>query len=223
MQVEIKDYLNALIKRWWIIAIVVIGAAAAGFIYSKAQTPVYEVSSSLEAIPGITDNGLIIAIKADLPRHASLLQSRDFLLRVLANNQGSLDDLSVDDIHLKTQPLPDNMQIQMTVDDTNADRAAALTNAIAREFILEKAAEQQANPQTNKVIFQQPDRARPPDRPSLPRTTLNTAAAALLGLVLGVLLLILIEFFDNTLKTSDDVQRYLELNTIGMIPAQNRR
>ena len=40
----------------------------------------------------------------------------------------------------------------------------------------------------------------------------------MLGLVLGLILAFALEFTDTTLKNADDVQRYLGLNTVGLIP-----
>lgn len=45
------------------------------------------------------------------------------------------------------------------------------------------------------------------------------AVGALLGIILGVLVLMGIELFDHTLQDAGDVQYYLDKNTLGVIPA----
>jgi len=51
-----------------------------------------------------------------------------------------------------------------------------------------------------------------------PNTQLNLAVALLLGLMLSVGLAFLLEFLDNTIKTPEDVARYLDLPVMGLIP-----
>ena len=224
MQIELRDYLNILRKRWWLILLVALGAAGGGYLYSRAQTPLYQTTVSLLVRPSRPDNGLIEFARKNINTYTSGLQSRDFVNRVLTStrNGGKLDDLTADTVlgRMKVQALPDNLQVNMTLDDTDPQRAADLANALADVYSTEQNGLAQQSQSSDKVFLQQLDTALPPDRPYQPRTLLNTGAAALLGLVLGLILAFALEFTDTTLKTADDVQRYLALTTVGLIPAR---
>ncbi|HEV8383777.1 MAG TPA: polysaccharide biosynthesis tyrosine autokinase [Candidatus Acidoferrales bacterium] len=63
------------------------------------------------------------------------------------------------------------------------------------------------------------DAAEPPKRPARPNLLLNAAWAILLGAMLGVGAAFLQEYLDNTLKTSEDVERFLRLPSLAVIPA----
>ncbi len=63
------------------------------------------------------------------------------------------------------------------------------------------------------------DAADPPPRPAKPNVLLNLSLALAVGLALGVGAAFLQEHLDNTLKSSEDVQQYLQLPTLGGIPA----
>lgn len=57
-----------------------------------------------------------------------------------------------------------------------------------------------------------------PKTPVKPRKMLNLAVSGVLGLFVSVLLVFILEYLDNTIKDQEDVQKYLNLGTLGMIP-----
>jgi capsular exopolysaccharide synthesis family protein len=62
------------------------------------------------------------------------------------------------------------------------------------------------------------DQAVPPVQPSRPKKGLSLLCSAVLGLVGGVGLAFFVEYLNNTLRTSQEVERYLHLPSLGMIP-----
>ncbi|MEJ0015264.1 MAG: AAA family ATPase [Acetobacteraceae bacterium] len=65
--------------------------------------------------------------------------------------------------------------------------------------------------------------ALPPEQPSFPRTGPWMAAAAALGIVLGLLLVYLRELSDSTFRCSEDVRAALGLRCLALIPRLSRR
>lgn len=64
------------------------------------------------------------------------------------------------------------------------------------------------------------DPAVPPSRAVKPRITLSLALALSAGLTLGIVLALLQEHMDNTLKSPDDVEQFLQVPALALIPAQ---
>ncbi len=62
------------------------------------------------------------------------------------------------------------------------------------------------------------DKALAPDEPIKPRKMLNLAIGGILGLMLGVMLVFFLEYMDNTIKNTEDVERILNLPILGVIP-----
>jgi len=62
------------------------------------------------------------------------------------------------------------------------------------------------------------DRAQVPLSPSSPRTKVNLILALVVGLFGGVGLAFLFEYLDNSVKTSEDVERFGRLPSLGVIP-----
>jgi len=64
------------------------------------------------------------------------------------------------------------------------------------------------------------DRAEPSIVPVKPDWTFNLSIGGLVGLLLGIGLAFFIEFLDTSLKIMEDVERYLGLPVLGVIPQQ---
>jgi succinoglycan biosynthesis transport protein ExoP len=62
------------------------------------------------------------------------------------------------------------------------------------------------------------DRAEVPDSPVKPNKKLNLVLGAIVGLFAGVGLSFFFEYLDNTIKTPDDLKRYLGLSFLGPVP-----
>ncbi len=222
MQLELRDYLNILTKRWWLILLVALGAGGGAYLYSRLQPNVYQASLQILAYPSRDDNGLIEALIKKLPSYAIGLQSLDFINAVLTDpaNKGTLDDLRASDVlaRMKVQVQPDTHTLQMTMDAPSGRQAADLANAVASAYADQQNALAQSSQSSDKIFLRQVDTARPPSQPYQPRPLLTAAAGGVLGLVLGLLLAFALEFTDTSLRTSDDVQRFLVLHTVGVIP-----
>ncbi len=61
-------------------------------------------------------------------------------------------------------------------------------------------------------------KAEPGDFPVRPRKALNLALSAVVGLLFGVGMAFFIEYLDTSVKTLDDVEKYLELPVLAVIP-----
>lgn len=65
------------------------------------------------------------------------------------------------------------------------------------------------------------DYASLPTSPSAPKTNLVVTLFAIIGLAIGLIMALILEAFDNTIKSSDDVQGSLDLPLLGAVPQFN--
>lgn len=219
MQLDLRQILNGLRKRWWLAAIVALSAAAVAFIYSNSQPRVYQSQTTMIAEVVPLDNGVVEAIKKTLPIYAQDLGNKASWRLALDNNM--IRNVSADDLagQIKIQARPDDTSIVMTVDNTDPAVAQLVAGVIAQDFVeRQNAQNQQASATGNRVVWIISQEAGLPDKPYQPRPLLYTAAAALFGLILGLLLAVALELLDTTLKSPPEVQQYVGLNTLGVIP-----
>lgn len=107
----------------------------------------------------------------------------------------------------------------MVVRDTNALRAKDIANETAAVFMEEVVDAMKI--QNIKII----DFAIEPQRAVAPRVKLNAVIGAMLGLMMGVFFALFKEFTDNTIKSAEDILKYVDLPVIGNVPIidQKRR
>jgi capsular polysaccharide biosynthesis protein len=102
--------------------------------------------------------------------------------------------------------------LTISVKCNNAQDASDIANAVVSNFINE------VRNILSFDIIKQIDTAKASSSPVSPNIPLNIALAGFVGLFLSVGIIILIAYFDNTIKTEDDITKYLELPVIGLIP-----
>ena len=62
------------------------------------------------------------------------------------------------------------------------------------------------------------DKAIIPEKPVKPNPFINTAAAFFIGLLAAAGIAFLLDYLDDTLKTPEDIEKYLQLTVLGIIP-----
>ena len=62
------------------------------------------------------------------------------------------------------------------------------------------------------------DEAQPPLEPSRPKITLNLLLGVLMGAMGGVALAFFFEYLDKTVSRPEDIERYVHLPTLGIVP-----
>jgi capsular polysaccharide biosynthesis protein len=106
----------------------------------------------------------------------------------------------------------DTELIQIIVKDTDPNTAVIIADETANVF-MEKVQEIMKVDNVHVI-----DKAEIPSGPVSPNALLNIAIAGVLGLMVAVFLAFLLEFLDNTIKTPEDVEKYLNLPVLGSIP-----
>ena len=106
----------------------------------------------------------------------------------------------------------DTRVVNISVTDEDPRKAAEIANAMrdASSEHIQKVMDIEA---VNVV-----EDANVPSHPSGPNTTKNVAIGGVLGAFLIMLIVIIKHLMNDAIKTSDDVERYLGLSVLGVIP-----
>jgi len=214
--VQIRDYWLIFSKRWWLIVLVAAAASLSSYAYSKLQTPIYRSEVQLTVAPSRLDYGLTLVIDNLLTQYQQQLLTRDLATKV--NDTLKLDK-PVDTLlsKVKVSAVSNGYLLDITVDDTDPNNARDIAIVWAQKFIERHQADQAPLDPANRIEITMLDKPLPGTL-FFPKTKQYVLAAGVLGLVVGAVLAFLLEYLDDTLKTSDDVERFTELPVVGSIP-----
>ena len=116
---------------------------------------------------------------------------------------------------LSVSRISDTRMITIEASDADPNLARDIVEKvrdIAREHIKEV-----VNAEAVNVVEQ----ANVPDVPSSPHKLRDTAFGGLIGAVIVAAIVIIAHLMDNTIKTSDDVEKYLGITALGVIPIED--
>ncbi|MBE6083402.1 MAG: hypothetical protein E7205_12040 [Tissierellaceae bacterium] len=219
-EISLREYFFVLIKRLWLILLLtVMCIGASGIISFYVLKPEYQTFTTLmvgrpkdyQNTNQQLDYNEIMVNQQLVTTYGELVKSRvvaDDVIRDLKL------DISFDEFKDKVNVnlVKDTEIIKIEVTDGDPELAAAIANKTAEVFM--DKVKDIMNIENVQII----DRAQVTDKPVKPRPFLNMAIAGVLGLMAGIFLAFILEYFDNTIKTQEDVQKYLGLSVIGTIP-----
>lgn len=114
--------------------------------------------------------------------------------------------------NLKVIPHANTQILEITYKDMDASRSVVIVNTLSEVFI--KKSLQMIDTGNIKVI----DEAQIPVKPTSPRILLNVLATFLVTIMLSISLVFLLEYYNNTLKTDVDIEKYLGISVLADIP-----
>ncbi|HKL09925.1 MAG TPA: Wzz/FepE/Etk N-terminal domain-containing protein [Clostridia bacterium] len=216
-EIDLRELFGIIKKRFWaIMLITVISVGASALVSHFILTPVYETSTTLivvksnESDMAIQYNDIILSQKL-VKTYGEIVKSRTVAKKVIENLDLSIPPEKLVD-KIIVSPVKDTEIISIKVADTDPVLARKIANELAVVFVADII--KIMNVDNVQVI----DPAETPKNPIRPKPLLNMAIAGVIGLMIGLGLVFLMEFMDNTIKTSDDIEKHLKLPVLGMIP-----
>jgi capsular polysaccharide biosynthesis protein len=214
------DYGRILVRRGWIMLLLAVIAAGSAYVLSTGLTPIYRSTQKVLIQQSRADFGLTEASKTLLGNQVAYLDSELIAQQVIENLKL---DMTAGGLKGNVTIVPDplNLTIQIDVDLPNGDRA----NDVAREW--GNMLIQYRNQENQQVRREEQIRARLQDtaRYSLlrPRPTINALAGAVIGLLLGGIIVFVLEYIESSVvRGRDDVERSLDLPVLAAIPDAER-
>ncbi|WP_033827553.1 YveK family protein [Bacillus andreraoultii] len=219
--ISLKELFETLRKRLSLILVLTFTAALVSAIVSFFLiTPVYQVSTQIlvnRSTVGENFNTNEVQTNIQLINTYSGIITSPRILDIVSDEMDgkyTTADLK-DKVTVQSQ---DNSQIlTVVVEDPDPKEAVAIANKVGNVF--QKEVKKIMN--VDNVNILTPAEVTDTISPVKPKPLLNIAIALVVGLMAGVGLAFLLEYLDNTLKTEQDVEKYLDLPVLGVITTFN--
>lgn len=205
-------------KIYFILSITVGFALIAGIISYFVIPPTFEANTTILIGKAPTTNDQdkvqyddVLMYEKLSKTYAQIAKSRLVLERTIQ----SLKKDTTPEVLLRqvtVTPQADTQVMTISVDSGDPYDAMNTANTLSKTFIDEAT---RLYPTGSVQII---DAAVFPDKPIKPKKLLNVAIAFFLGLMVSVGIVILIDYLDNTIKSETDIERYVDLPIIGIIP-----
>ncbi len=219
--ISLQEIAYALKKRWKLIVLITIAATLVSAILSFfVIKPQYEASTKLFIGKQETqennayNNSDIMMYQKLMKTYAELAKTSDLVTKAVNSANLNYNQKEIQRIlnNLNVNPSADTQILDLSFKGGNPKEVLKVTEAITNEFILES---KELIPNGNVQVIQKPQL---PENPVSPNKKLNILIAFVLGLMIGVGLVLLMEYLDNTFKSREELEKTLELPIIGTIP-----
>ena len=219
---DLREYINALRKRWYLVALFVVIGGLLGFYKADSTPPSYRATSKVFVS---LERG---ATAQELVQGSTYTQNLVQSYAALASLPVVLDPV-IDQLQLPTTakalgrtitantPL-NTVLIEISANAGTAQRAADVSNAVATQLSTTITDLSPKAQDGDAVRVQVVAPAPVPGFPIAPRTRLLVLTGLLAGLVAGVALALLRQLLDTRVRSPEDIAQLTDAALLGTIP-----
>ncbi|WP_240733058.1 Wzz/FepE/Etk N-terminal domain-containing protein [Jeotgalibacillus sp. S-D1] len=205
--INLSEYFNVIKKRLWLIALIVIITASAGYYYNQLNNVSLYQSSTRMIISSDSEytKTLMVMIKDPIVMGNVINE-----LKLEKSPQGLASQIEV-------MRIDESQVVQVLVTDTNPQRAASIANITAKAF------KSEANAILDFKDIQLLSGAIVNPSPINESQNKTILFAAGFGLIVGVGLAFFLESLDGTIRREKEVEDLLGIPVIGVVPNLNKK
>ncbi len=215
--ISISEIIDAVKKRWKIIALcTLIATLVSGIFNFFIIAPTYEASTKVfigkeeSSVENYNYNDITMYQKL-LKTYSELIKTKDLINRSITNSEYELE---VEDVlnNVSVTTVADTQMIQIAYKSTSPNIAKNMLENITNEFITTA---QELVPNGNVRVL---ETVELPEEPVAPNKKMNIAIAFILGMMVGLGIVFLLEYLDNTYKNKEQLEKDLDIPVLGVIP-----
>lgn len=218
-EIDLKELFDYFVSKLYIILSIAFMVLVIGFSYDAfIKVPKYRSYTTIlltNENSTITSNDIVLN-KNLIGSYTEIIKSRKVIGKVIDNLYLDCDIETLQD-NISVTNLNDTEIIKITVTNEDANLAKNITNEIARVFNAEVI--KYYNIQNIGVV----DYAEAATKPFNINLFKSIVIYLFAGLVIGLAVVFIMFYFDTTIKTTEEVEKKLNIPVIGAIPVGGRK
>lgn len=216
IEIDLREIIGLLVHWLWLILLCGILTGMVGFMVSNfVITPKYQSTTKVYILNKQDSSNLTysdVQLGTQLTKdYAQLIKGR-YVLEQVIETCGLTEGYGAFSDRVSVQTITDTRIIAITVEDEDPVMAQFIANEIR------KVASAHIKNVMDIQAVNVAEEANLPTVPSSPSVTKWTGIGLLAGMFLCAMILIIRFVMDDTIKSSEDIERYLGLSTLAMIP-----
>lgn len=217
----LTEYFHILRRRGWILILMALLTAVAAFVFSRLQTPIYKSTIYILVQPARTDFGLTQSAKILLRSYVAWMDTDNRAGEVIEALQLDKEPQALrGDVTIASDD--SRFVIQVDAESESIDTASRVAQKWAELFVQWRDSENQKQRNEDRVyavILDHPRVAL-----DSPKTAINSVAGAVLGVLLGGVIVFVLEYLESSvIRSTADIERQFGMVVLGAIPAGVRR
>ena len=218
VEIDLREIFAILLDKLAVIVLAAVLCAAVAFTFTKFLiSPVYQASTQVY----VTNNKLTTTDQINV----SDLQSSNYLTKdymILVKSNPVLDKVIADlNLKMSTSELAGKISVStptdtriltIAVNDKDPMMAKKIADAVR------EASKAQIQSVMGIETVNTVEDAKLPESPISPNTKMNILIGFALGFIIAVAVIIIRFMLDDTIKAQEDVEKYLGLSVLGLIP-----
>jgi succinoglycan biosynthesis transport protein ExoP len=235
---KVQDIGHAVVKRAWIVIGLVLIAALVAAVIAQVQSPVYKVETALSVtapinpatgLPDALTQGAYVALMPSIANYAeSISVAEDVSARLALEGI----DIPPEELLEKVSAVPEanSTSMKLTFTDGSPTRVVDIANTWGDVLVLKSREPTEALPNefydmefknlilNGNMSFTNP--AVQPEKPTQPKPLAYVGLGIFAGLILGLLLVIFIEYFNPRFRSPQEAEEALGLPVMGVLPKE---
>ncbi len=220
VEIDLLEVLHVLLDRFWII---LLAGIAGGLVFVAATllfiTPQYESTTKMYVLSK-QDNNTITS--SDMQTSLSLTKDYAELIKSRTVTESVISKLDLDLTH-------EELLNKMTIDSATDTRILSISVKDKDPYVACEIANSVRDVAANHIkkvmdinAVNVVEQANIPEEKCSPSIAKNGVVGVLLGIIISVAIILIVYISNDTIKTQEDVERYLQLSVLGTIPMDEK-
>ena len=217
MEIDLLELFHVLLARiWMIILTTVIGLAIAAGVTVLLIKPVYTSTATMYVLTKTTS----ITSLADVQMGTQLTQDYMVVITSRPVLENVIENLG---LNMSYGELKNSISVNNPANTRFLEITVSNNDAYLAKKIVDELADVSAKSMAEVMDTQAPnimDYGQIPASPSSPSLIKNSIIGALIGFIIACGIIIVTYLMNDSIKTSEDIEKYLGINTLGLIPLE---